>query len=260
MDRIIGLKRRTLLISVVVIASLCPGLVVAGPTGFSLSGPTGYAPCAGAWTGLYTNAAGWFNALGYTTESVKWPSESTVRSHIQSTETAVFYELAHGGSTSFASGCENGSYERTTAAEVSAWIQDYTAMPFTFIGSCGGMCDVGPGSLSDAFRKGSMVGTVTIGYCGMDGAAGSDCWYRDAFDWQDAFFGNLYLGQTVGEAYGNAIALYPTCADCILLYGDESLVLANGALERVAIPAPGAFLLVCLGTGLVGWRHRRRSL
>lgn len=249
------IKQRRFISLALVIGVLCPGLVSADLTGFSLSGPWYSNPCRGAWTGLYQNAATWFETMGYPTEAVQWPTEAKVQSHIQSTETAVFYELAHGGSYSFASGCSGGSYEQTTAGEISSWIEDYWPMPFTFIGSCGGMCDVGPGSLSDAFRKGSMIGTVTVGYCGM--AIDPDCWYTNAYQWQDTFFDYLSQGQTVGSAFDNASAMWPACSDVMLLYGDESLILANGALVRV--PLPSAFLLGSIGLSFAGWKLRRRK-
>ena len=71
-------------------------------TGFSLSGPWYNSPCSGTWYAWYENAEYWFNIMGYPTEALEWPDEDEVKNHIQSTDTAVFYELAHGGSFSFA--------------------------------------------------------------------------------------------------------------------------------------------------------------
>ncbi|MCK4579846.1 MAG: hypothetical protein KAU10_00750, partial [Dehalococcoidia bacterium] len=213
-------------------------------TGFSLTGPTCNATCkdpktgkqictacCGAWTSHYQNAASWFIKMGYTTESVKWPTENKVKSHIQSYKTAVFYELAHGGSSGFASGCSGGKYyENTTASEVKSWIASFPPMRFAFIGSCGGMCSTGPGSLSSEFRKGSSKGTATVGYCGMSGAyCSKNCWHADyTVKWQDAFFKYCYQGKTAYSAYLYALADYPACAPttqgwCMRFAGDSDL-------------------------------------
>ena len=211
-------------------------------TGFSLTGPhhpgdyydskTGKlicANCCGSWDSHYQNAAVWFNKMGYTTEAVKYPTEAKVQSHVQSLTTAVFYELAHGGSYGFASGCTgNKTYEHTSSAEIKSWIAGYTAMPFTFIGSCAGMCSTGPGTFSYEFRKGSTKDTATVGYCGMSGAyCKSKCWPY-AVKWQDAFFNYCYQGKTVYRAYLHALADYPACAPaggdwCMRFAGDSDL-------------------------------------
>ena len=96
---------------------------------FSLTGPENHTPCSGAWDAYYTDAAVWFTIMGYLTESVVWPNEAKVQSHISSNTTAMFYELAHGGSGGFNSGCPDGdNYEATTWDDVEAWIQDYQAI------------------------------------------------------------------------------------------------------------------------------------
>lgn len=190
--------------------------------GFSLSGPQYSNPCSGVWTAWYQNAEYWFNTMGYPTEAVEYPDESKVRSHIQSTKTAMFYELAHGGSTSFASGCIDGTYyELTLPDEIHDWIYTYPKMPFTFIGSCGGMCDVHPGTLSYEFRKGSMQNTVTVGYCGMAADDCDDCWTYSVA-WQDALFDYMNQGYSVKDAFDQANADYPACLYCMRFVGDET--------------------------------------
>ncbi|MGC9529203.1 MAG: CARDB domain-containing protein [Candidatus Bipolaricaulaceae bacterium] len=225
-------------------------------TGFSVTGPqchqgtpscptTGVTAtqCLFSWDPWYQNAASWFAKMGYGVEAVKWPTELKVQSHIASNSTAVFYELAHGGSHSFSSGCAGGSvYEVTTAAEIKKWIANYPPMPFSFIGSCGGMCDTVAGSLSYELRKGSSVDTATVGYCGMSGAYCSTyCWHAGyTVAWQDAFFKYASQGKPVYQAYLYALADYPACAPaqagwCMLFAGDPELKLVP-PLSRRALP------------------------
>ncbi len=192
-------------------------------TGFSLSGPWYFYPCDGWWNSHYQNAKYWFNTMGYYTEGVVWPAEEKVRSHVQTCSTAMFYELAHGGSYNFASGCIAGNDpEFTLSSEIHDWIEDYTKMPFTFIGSCEGMCDVGPGSFSYEFRKGSMEKTVTVGYCHMSEPQCENAW-ANSIGWQDAMFDYMNQTYTVKEAFDMAIADYPMCFDCMRFVGDDDL-------------------------------------
>jgi hypothetical protein len=191
-------------------------------TGFSLTGPWYFYPCDGAWNSYYQNAEYWFNTMGYYTEGVIWPTEEKVRSHVQSCSTAMFYELAHGGSYNFASGCIGGNDpELTLSSEIHDWIEDYTKMPFTFIGSCEGMCDVGSGSFSYEFRKGSMENTVTVGYCHMSEPQCEDAWIY-SLSWQSAMFDYMNQSYTVKQAFDQSIADYPMCVDCMRFYGDEN--------------------------------------
>ena len=212
-------------------------------TGFSLSGPLYFNPCSGVWTPWYQNAETWFNTMGYPTEAVEWPTEAKVKSHIRSTETAMFYELAHGGSTSFASGCLDGNVpEYTYATEIHDWIACYTKMPFTFIGSCGGMCDLSPGTFSYEFRKGSMDDTVTVGYCGMATLECEACW-GVSVDWQTALFTYMNQGWTVKAAFDKAMADYPACAipSCMRFAGDEDFavvpIVERGESTECKVPA-----------------------
>ncbi len=206
-------------------------------TAFSLTGPQYFYPCDGAWTAWSHNAESWFNTMGYTTEHVVWPTEQKVQGHVQSTETALFYELAHGGSTVFSSGCVGGQdAESTTAAEVISWIMGYERMPFAFIGSCDGMCNTGTGSFSNAFRKGLSENTTTVGYCGMSTTACATCWVY-SLNWQDAMFYYMNLGYTVKDAFDQANADYPACAapSCMRFVGDVDFAIVP-VVERVPGP------------------------
>ena len=190
---------------------------------FSFSGPI-YSGCSDYWYNWYNNAALWFGKMGYDTEYLIWPTKDKIRSHVQSNETALFYELAHGGSSSFGGGCLNGSIQYTSYADIRNWISNYTKMPFSFIGSCEGLCNTGSGTLSYEFRKGSNNGTASVGYCGMSSQNCSSCWSLSVM-WQTRLF--LYLNQsyTAKQAFDMANIDYPVCAQCMRFSGDENLKL-----------------------------------
>jgi hypothetical protein len=183
--------------------------------GFSLSGAQNLTACTDPWTTHYNNAADWFDTMGYPTERVYLPTEEQIRSHIQSTETAMFYELAHGGYWYFSSSCTDDTYP----ADIHDWIQCYNPMRFAFIGSCDGMCQTGPNTFSYEFRKGSTDDTVTVGYCGMSTDPCISAW-DNSVPWQDALFSYMNAGQTVWDAFNNALADYPMCVDCMRFEGD----------------------------------------
>jgi|GEM_PF-1503955 len=191
--------------------------------GFSLSGPWEFGPCSGTWTSWRQNAKTWFETMGYPTESIAWPTQSDVQGHVQSCETAMFYELAHGDHNTFASGCIGGTTsEITNASEIEAWIADYPKMPFAFIGSCGGMCWKFDGTFAYEFRKGEPDSATSVGYCDMADPRCDICWSQ-SIDWQTALFGYMNQGWTVWDAFNQADADYPACGDsnCTRFAGDR---------------------------------------
>ena len=207
-------------------------------TAFSLTGPWYFYPCSGSWSDWSENAEGWFNAMGYSTEHIVWPEQSRIRDHIQSRHTAMFYELAHGGSTSFSSGCVGGENPETTYAdEIEAWMAEYEKMPFAFVGSCGGMCDTGDGTFAWEFRKGSSENATVVGYCGMGDPQCANCWSY-SIAWQNALFSYMLDGWAVKEAFDQANADYPMCADadCMRFAGDELFAVVP-PVSRVPCPA-----------------------
>jgi len=192
---------------------------------FSLAGPRYSDPCRLAFEQYSENAADWFEQMGYPTQRAVWPTEDDVRNHLQSAQTALFYEYAHGHEQAFASGCFDGEqYLLTRASHIEEWIADYSKMPFTFLGSCDAMCATGDGTLSYEFRKGSIQKTAAVGYCHMSHGSCTLCWYA-VLEWQDAFFSHLSQGNTVGEAFVAASAAEPWCGTttCIRMVGDEEL-------------------------------------
>ncbi|MFC1800240.1 FlgD immunoglobulin-like domain containing protein [Candidatus Eisenbacteria bacterium] len=194
---------------------------------FAVGGPDwgGTPPCDEYYYDPWAlNAQGWFNSMGYTAEAVSNPLEATIQGHIQNRTTALFYELCHGSSDNFLHNCPDD--QRITAAEVETWIQDYPRMPFTFLGSCGGMCDTGDDAFSYEFRKGTSTGTVTVGFCGMSTPDCAECW-DNAMGWQNAVFGACQAGETVSDAVIAANLAFPMCAtaSCTRFAGDAALTL-----------------------------------
>lgn len=200
------------------------GYGISPPSAFVLSGPQSFNPCNGTWNSWSNNAEYWFNEMHYNTENVDWPNESQVQNHIQSNETVLFYETAHGNSDYFSGGCVDGLWgEPTLASEVESWISGYEKMPFTFLATCDGMCNTSAGTLSHAFRKGSIINTTTVGYCGM---AESDC-FQYSLSWQDKFFEYLKGGNTIKQAFDLANEYRPACEDVMRFTGDENLKLVS---------------------------------
>lgn len=223
-------------------------------TAFSFTGPW-ECPYYGAWAAWYQNAESWFNAMGYVTEGIEWAEKAEIRSHVKSGTTAMFYELNHGGYDSFSYGCDGSSWLSLGAWLVASWMTNFAKMPFTFLGSCEGMCQTGSGSFSDAFRKGSFDSTTTVGYCGMSEMRCEICWAY-SIDWQDALFDYMNQGWTVKAAFDQANADYPTCFnnDCMIFAGDEGFAVVP-VIERdpwspvVAVSSPNGGEILEVGTG-----------
>ncbi len=204
------------------------GYGIAPPSdAFSLGGPDHHdeLPCDEYYYDPWAlNAYFWFDSMGYSATAVNNPAEAIIQGQIQNRTTALFYELAHGDSYGFLHTCPDGNI--ITDDEIEAWIADYPRMPFTFLGSCGGMCDTGDEAFSYEFRKGTSTGAVTVGYCGMASTDCADCW-DNSIGWQDTLFAACLAGETVSDAVIAANLAYPMCAagSCTRFAGDETLAL-----------------------------------
>ena len=205
-------------------------------TGFSFTGPW-ECPYYGAWTSWYQNAETWFNAMGYSTEGVEWPTLEQIRGHVKSDHTAMFYELNHGGSSSFMYGCDGANGEYVQSFMVNVWIANRAKMPFTFLGSCEGMCDTLAGSFSDAFRKSSWDATTTVGYCHMDAEWCSVCWGQSIL-WQSALFDYMDQGWSVYDAFVQANADVPACGlnECMRFAGDPGFAVVPVVMRDPIVP------------------------
>ncbi|MDD1708028.1 MAG: HYR domain-containing protein [Methanoregulaceae archaeon] len=224
---------------------------------YSLGGPD-HGNCDELYYDPWALSAGnWFTTMGYDTQISDRPIEATVMGHIDSTTTALFYELAHGGSDHFLhlnTGCGSGTVTAhlILSSEVETWIADRTKMPFAFIGSCEGMCNTGDGSFSYEFRKGTTVDTVTVGYCHMDWTGNASlgetyqcdgtCWGGNVLNWQEDLFNYLNQGWTAQNAFNQACADNPQCgngATCVRFAGDTGLTLVPNVI-RGSLPTADA--------------------
>lgn len=170
------------------------------------------------WVQQFSNAVAWFNQMGYSTDAIAYANVSEVKRHIQSIETAVFFEVGHGNSTGFYISGDTAIWD----SDVESWIADYPKMPFTFLLSCDSMCQVGYPSLSYAFRKGASTGTVTIGCCGL--CDNFSAWW-DELIWQDIFFNLTSQSHTVGDAFDLAGMSVQTTREAMRIAGDSNLKL-----------------------------------
>jgi hypothetical protein len=223
---------------------------------YSLAGP---ASCVegqvyAAWS---QHAAAWFNTMGYDADGDTMPTYDQIKPHVRSDSTALFYELAHGGSESFCINCDQGS-TWLRAFQVGLWMGGRAKMPFAFIGSCSGLCETGEGTFSDEFRKGSVENTVTVGYCFGGGC--ETCW-EWSIEWQTALFDYMSQGWTVKAAFDQAMADYPVCgADtCVRFFGDETFkvvprVRRDPEAPEVTVTSPnGGEVLLCGSQYEIRW-------
>ncbi len=197
-------------------------------TGFTFSGPWYSGPCSGSWDNWYLNAKYWFEQFGYPTVASMWPSRIEIQRQVENSDSKLFYEVAHGNSDTFASGCvDDQSFEFTYAYDIRNWISHSLKKSFIFLGSCEGMCYTGSNTFSYEFRKGSYEETVSIGYCGMSTQHCDSCWYV-TIDWQNALFNYMKQKNTIKYSFDRASADYPSCIDppaCIRFAGDENYTL-----------------------------------
>jgi hypothetical protein len=207
---------------------------------YSITGPTSYgSSCGGSWNSWSDNAANWYTKMGYATHNQVWPQKTQEMSDIQNPDAALFYELAHGNSNIFVNDCT----EYTYSSDIHDWLASYPGKQFVFMGSCDGLCDVGPGSFAYEFRKGSDVNTAAIGYCGMGSSACGDCW-NYSLNWQDKLFSYINQGYTVKSAFDKANTDYPTCAvnNCMRFTGDPNFTINNSVPDsqapKVSITSP----------------------
>ena len=184
------------------------------------------------WNAHAQNAHDWFETMGYDTIKIGSATGAQVQGHVQSDDGVMFYELDHGGSTSFKNRCEDS----ILGTEIETWIAPYASMGFAFIGSCEGLCSTAENTFAAEFSKGHPTDSAVVGYCGMSWWQCDDCWGY-AIAWQTELFTRMNQGYTVGYAYALANAAYPHCTDdshsCMRIFGDTNLVFGGSTYPDV---------------------------
>ena len=178
------------------------------------------------WDGFRENAASWCNSWGFSTWNVFAPPYTQHSNYIKDTSCTFRFAVAHGGSTGFTS-CKG---QTITDDDIASWLANRDKMTFAFLGHCGGMCSTGPGTLSNAFRKGSMTDTVTVGICNP-----TEEGWPQALPWQDKLFYMANTGVTWKSSFDYANACYPECISMMVFAGDETLSLNVGNPDEMVI-------------------------
>ena len=175
------------------------------------------------WRYWRENAQIWYNKWYCAVNTIKNPSIDQISYFIKNktTNTQIFYVIAHSGGTSNSFLANKNSYY--TSDQLITDMENRSAMKFVVLCCCEAMNNTGPKSLSYEFRKGNVNGTVTVGYVGM-----GHChyWYK-SLDWQDHLFRLVDKGYTIKVAFDLACAYYPKLADFVRFVGDKKLKITD---------------------------------
>ena len=198
------------------------------------------------WKKYRSNAASWFKHWGFKTWQVFAPSKAYLGMAIRNSEYKYHYALAHSGRTGSVR-FQVQKNEFVSASDIYSWMGGGNGsaryrppapagrppMWFAFLGHCAGMVNTGRGSLSDAFRKGSLTNTVTIGF--YNAHLNASAWAQ-ALNWQKKLFSKMNTGVTWKVAFDYANACYPVASPIMRFVGDTSMKLrpevGNGEEEE----------------------------
>jgi hypothetical protein len=163
-----------------------------------------------------------FASWGYDTWNAREITKSQFEAYVRNNACKFMYVGGHGTSQWFDL---NDAEERVYGSEIKTWFENRDKATFVFLEQCGGMCYPDyETSLSHAYRKGSLVNTVTIGYCGMSWTC--PCMqYRNA--WKVKLLEHIETGVTWKEAFDYADSCYPECIGYTRFRGDETMTLTN---------------------------------
>lgn len=209
---------------------------VAPPNYLSVAGPMG----PGSSYRYYAmDAERWFLSMGIHGSYQEQPTQEIYQAFISDPNINVYYHLAHGSYDSALIKGDDWTHPDfiVYASNIHDWMLNKNKMNFTFIGSCAGLCQNGPGTFSYEFRKGEMTNTAVVGYCNMSEPNCLPCWY-EAIPWQDTLFEEMKNGDLVFQAYIDAQTAFPQCNNCIYFDGDRNYALVVATQVPTVIPSP----------------------
>lgn len=196
------------------------GQMIPMPTdnGCSFSGYTDLNDDTGCWdTDWYESR---FNkwATGFI-ETGCGISEETYRNRVSDPTTTLYQCTAHGGDAGFAihSGFSiNVSY-------INQIMADRSPIPFAHLCHCGAMNRVGGGTISNAYAKGSDVGTVVTGLKHTN----LDSWTTYLVHWRYCFFDTIDSDRNIPihTIFDDCVASYPSIDGYVDIVGDSLLTL-----------------------------------
>lgn len=151
----------------------------------------------------------WFPKLGFPIAYDVGGSSSEVKQVLRDNNIKLWYCDAHGSSYVCGGFC---------ATDVVEALANRTAMWVAILDCCSSVEKTGPGTLSYAFRKGLMKGTVTIGLIRRSAMAGN---------WLNVLFESVYNGSTWKDGFDYACAAEPFYGKSCGFCGDAEMKLVG---------------------------------
>lgn len=159
----------------------------------------------------------WFGIMG-ASGIVK--SLSGAKEIISDNSIKYFHCLCHGAAS---------ASEAYTGSEVKEWMANRSPMWFALLDHCNVMSYTDEYSLSYAFRKGAMKGTVTIGLVSPN---------KPSYEWEGKLFSCVIDGETWGDAFDRACATFPFVTSYAFCGDRDMKLVGSGEVAPPVTPPP----------------------
>lgn len=181
-----------------------------------------------AWKVARNSANFWYSRWTDSTTQVydPYPWSDRISPYVRDPACKFYYAIGHGGSDKYEGEEDNGArYTYYTAGQVYADMQHRSPMRFALMVHCESMEATGPGTFSHEFRRGSMIGTVTVGFENLTEAS---TWANlMVFGWQNAMLLCMDAGYTIYDAYQIATWMFDSVAPYARFLGDTSTTVVD---------------------------------
>lgn len=179
-----------------------------------------------AWIVAGADANYWYSRWTDSTTTVYNPDPNTnpISPYVSDPDYEFYYAIGHGGPTTYAGKDKEGEWVVPyyyTGQQAYTDMSGRAPMHFALMVHCDSMAETGQGTFSHAFRKGSLSGTVTVGFKGLEDAS---TWENLAvFLWQNTMFAYMDQGYTIREAFDIATMVWDLVAPYARFLGDTNL-------------------------------------